>query len=170
MRAQIIIGILVAWCIIGIQPNTAWGQKNHHKHSLLEEVVVLTLKGNAYTGENTKLENIEVLLYLDGEEVEHFTTEGAKPLKISLLRDKTYTLILKKEGFSDSVILIYTTMPACIANDGYELDFDVEMYHETNSNPEEYNDLPRACVRYMPALDRFNISERYLEFKQKLKN
>lgn len=119
------------------------------------------------TADGKKLADLEVSLMSDGKVVEEFVSKGTKDIKFKLIRDKEYTLVVKKEGFVPALIVISTQLPKTVTEYNYHVEFEYDMIPQQNRLNKEYLDYPAAYVMYYKTRDEFAVSKKYVSHIKK---
>jgi len=115
----------------------------------------LLVKGNP-------TDNYEVLVSLDGKITDSLLIKKAKPFYLDLEQDQLYTIIFKKKGYEDKLVMIDTRV---YSKDKkvryYSFEFDLEMDPKVSTLKREFQEYPAAWIRYDVRTKEFEISQKY---------
>jgi hypothetical protein len=109
-----------------------------------------------------KVPDVEVSLLSDGKVEESFVSKGSKDIKFKLIRDKEYSVVVKKEGFVPAVFVISTKLPKTVTEYNYHVEFTYDMIPDKNTLNKEYLDYPAAYFMYYKSRDEFAVSKKYI--------
>jgi hypothetical protein len=119
----------------------------------------LEVKGFLLDQKDKKLDKVTVSLLEDGQEIKNMETKC--PFTLELQRDKYYSLVITKEGYSPAVIVIDSKVPKNHSDCNFHFEFHYNMVPADNNYNKEYIDFPAAIVKYAKSGDEFVISDKY---------
>jgi hypothetical protein len=134
--------------------------------SVTDNTICLEVKVHS-TEKNVPLTGVTIKVYLDNEPILLTNTDMMDVKKISMERNRYYSIEISKEGYYSKLVRISTMMPKDqkVYNDGfvYEYDLQIELIRVDPESHSFYLDFPIALISYDKKSDRFNYSQHYSE-------
>ena len=117
------------------------------------------VKGIPMDNKDKKLDKVKISIMENGKEVKKL--ESKVPFKVELARDHYYSLVISKDGYLPSVIIVDTSVPKSHEECGFHIELGWNLVPQGGTYNKEYVDFPDAVVKYAKAGDEFVISEKY---------
>lgn len=107
-------------------------------------------------------DNYQLYIQTDGETLDTFFVELSKPIYFYLHTNKVYSLVYKKEGYPDKVVMVYTFVPdRDLQKHDYHFSFTCEMNPAYSTLKDDYHEFPVALIIYDRIAKEFVLSQRY---------
>jgi hypothetical protein len=116
------------------------------------------------TENDLDLNGVIIKVYLGNEAVSVINSDIIAMKKISLCRNKHYTIEISKKGYYSKLVSISTVLPKDIEFDDefvYEYDLQLELVKQKKGADTYYMDFPAALISYDFASDKFDYSRKY---------
>jgi hypothetical protein len=114
------------------------------------------------TANKKKISDFQVILSYNGKAEDTVAAKSGKKVFITLKRNEIYSLIFRKEGFAEKMIIINTALPKSVdTEEPFNLNVEIELDPSLSKQKTEMSDFPIGYVKYEKKEDDFNFSSTY---------